>query len=131
MDNHDILNTVIAEWNVTEEKVITAVVRIVRAVDPLRIVAFGFRARGSARPDSDLDLAVICEKDPAVLPSLRYSSTFLDLHLPIDVVVTDMAHHQRLRNSINSIHYDIDHDGVVLYERHGSPDRSAISKISG
>ncbi len=121
-----------SNWNVTEEKVSAAVDRIIRAVDPLRIVAFGSRALGSAKPDSDLDLAVILEKDPASSPQLRYSTAFLDLHLPVDVLVTDMDHHLRLRNSINSIHYDIDHEGVVLYEKtYGSPDRSAISKISG
>ncbi len=121
-----------SDWNVTEEKVAVAVDRIVRAVDPLRIVAFGSRALGSATPESDLDLAVILEKDPASSPQLRYSTAFQDLHLPVDVLVTGLNHHLRLRNSINSIHYDIEHEGVVLYEKiYGSPDRSAISKISG
>jgi predicted nucleotidyltransferase len=121
-----------SDWNVTEEKVAVAVDRIVRVLDPVRIVAFGSRAQGSATPDSDLDLAVILEGDPASSPQLRYSTSFLDLHLPIDVLVTGIEHHLRLRNSINSIHYDIDHKGIVLYEKtYGSPDRSAIGKVSG
>ncbi len=120
------------DWSVTDEKNATAVDRIVEAVDPLRIVAFGSRALGSAKPDSDLDLAVILEGDPASSPQLRYSAAFLDLYLPVDVLVTDMNQYLRLRKSINSVHYDIVHDGVVLYEKaYGSPDRSAISKISG
>ena len=33
--------------------------RIVREFDPLRVVLFGSRARGDARPDSDADLLVV------------------------------------------------------------------------
>ena len=35
--------------------------RIVKAVDPERIVLFKSHARGSARPDSDLDLLVVMD----------------------------------------------------------------------
>ena len=40
-----------------------AVRRIVGVVDPLKVVLFGSRARGDARPDSDFDLLVIRESD--------------------------------------------------------------------
>jgi len=36
--------------------------RIVRAIDPRRIILFGSRARGDARPESDYDLLVILDE---------------------------------------------------------------------
>ena len=53
-------------WAVTEEKVWTALQRLIAAADPVKIVAFGSRAKGAAREDSDLDLAVILGR---ILPS--------------------------------------------------------------
>ncbi len=37
--------------------------RLVEATDPDQIVMFGSRARGDARPDSDLDLLIINDSD--------------------------------------------------------------------
>src|SRR5689334_6565464 len=37
--------------------------RLVEAIDPERIILFGSRARGDARPDSDIDLLVIKESN--------------------------------------------------------------------
>jgi predicted nucleotidyltransferase len=45
--------------------------RIVSVVQPEKIVLFGSRARGDARPSSDLDLLVIAESDE---PRFRRSS---------------------------------------------------------
>ncbi len=50
--------------NVTEEKILAAVQRIVAVANPIRIIAFGSRARGDFRPNSDLDLAVIVDHLP-------------------------------------------------------------------
>ncbi len=36
--------------------------RVVRAMDPVRIILFGSRARGDQRPDSDYDLLVVMEQ---------------------------------------------------------------------
>ncbi|MEK9163875.1 MAG: nucleotidyltransferase domain-containing protein, partial [Chloroflexota bacterium] len=38
--------------------------RIVTQFDPVRIILFGSRARGAARPDSDVDLLVILPDIP-------------------------------------------------------------------
>lgn len=41
--------------------------RLVDAIDPDRIILFGSRARGDARPDSDVDLLVIKDSDEVPL----------------------------------------------------------------
>ncbi len=115
-------------WVVTPEKVTTLVERIIKEANPAKIIVFGSRARGTARPDSDLDLAVIFDElTPGMehpLPRHKLS----DIHMPFDVVVTDKAHHERFRHSRNSVHHCIDQEGQVLYDRdarRADPDSSA------
>lgn len=44
----------------TDDPVVARVVRrVVEEVRPLRVVLFGSRAKGTARPDSDVDLMVV------------------------------------------------------------------------
>ena len=45
-----------------DEQVRDIVQKIVDAVRPRRIILFGSRATGQARPDSDIDLLLICDK---------------------------------------------------------------------
>jgi predicted nucleotidyltransferase len=46
--------------------------RLVKAIDPLRIVAFGSRAKGTQRPDSDLDIAVILDSNSPLRPTINH-----------------------------------------------------------
>ena len=62
--------------------------RIVRLVDPVRIVLFGSRARGGAREDSDYDLLVVLDavtNRREMRIAIRRS--FADLAVAADVVV--------------------------------------------
>ena len=51
---------------IVDETLLREIVRrLVEAIDPERIILFGSRARGDARPDSDIDLLVIKESNEA------------------------------------------------------------------
>jgi predicted nucleotidyltransferase len=116
---------------VTSEKVISAVERIVKLANPLKVIAFGSRARGDHRRDSDLDLAVIVEKfDPAVDQRPIWRAD-IDVWMSIDMLVFERARHEFMRDSIISVHRDIAEEGVTLYDSSvGSVDLRAIERIT-
>lgn len=118
------------DWGVTEERVLAALDRLIAAADPVSIVAFGSRARGTAREDSDLDLAVILPGN-SPRPEVPLRRALSGLNFSVDLITTNEITHNRFRSSINSVHHDIEAEGVVLYQKgaHGSPDRAAVAKI--
>lgn len=72
----------------SRDQVPAAVRALVAACDPVRIVLFGSRARGDARPDSDIDLLVIV--DDEVEPRLASRAALLAvarLRPEVDVIV--------------------------------------------
>lgn len=92
--------------------------RIIRQFDPVRIILFGSRARGEARPDSDVDLLVVLPEAPdrrqaavAIMSSLR------DLPVSKDIVVSTLAHLAQY-GQVNGLVYKAAlGEGQIIYER--------------
>ena len=89
--------------------------RIVRAVDPVRIILFGSRARGDSRPDSDYDLLVVMDE----LANRRETRveirrSFVDLAVGADVLVATLAEVEG--RSFGAAYWAI-HEGRRVYER--------------
>jgi predicted nucleotidyltransferase len=62
--------------------------RIVEAAQPDKVILFGSRARGSARPDSDFDLVVIKNSDePGYRRDASLYLALAGLNAPVDVMV--------------------------------------------
>ncbi len=121
------------DTSVTEEKILAAVERIVEVANPVRIVAFGSRARGDFRPESDLDLAVIVDQlDRGAKPPVTRGSLG-GIAMSIDLLVFERERHERMAPWPGSVHYDIGREGVTLYDRevqHGV-DSGVVGRLVG
>jgi predicted nucleotidyltransferase len=69
-------------WSVDEARLMQALTRVVERVNPTKIIAFGSRATGNARPDSDLDLAILFDGPPTGAVSGAAWRTFAKFHIP-------------------------------------------------
>jgi predicted nucleotidyltransferase len=96
----------------------TVVQRIVEKFKPHKIILFGSYAFGTPRPESDLDLLIVMDKDENERKSLEIRRE-LDVNFGLDLVVYSP---KRLRQRIDlgdSFLQEIMHQGKVVYE---SPD---------
>jgi predicted nucleotidyltransferase len=90
--------------------------RIAVAVQPIKIILFGSRARGGARPDSDVDLLVI-KPEPVRQrhDSARLRVLLRDFSVPIDIVVVGKDFVERYGDIPGSVVYPALREGRVLY----------------
>lgn len=89
--------------------------RIAREFHPERIILFGSHARGTARPDSDVDLLVIARtKRPIALAGRILWS--IECQFPADVLVRTPRELQRALDDGDSFIAEIVSTGEVLYD---------------
>jgi len=104
--------------DVTDELLADLVARIRSAGNPLKVVLFGSRARGDARPDSDLDILIIEESEaPRYRRAPDYLRALVGLFPAKDVVVwtpAEVAEWSAVPNAFITRALD---EGRVLYEQ--------------
>jgi predicted nucleotidyltransferase len=106
-------------WRPTQEKVDLVVKTAIDVARPSRVYVFGSWARGEATPDSDLDLAVFIEDSrKAEISELRKNirAALSGLHMSMDLIVATEGYVNEFRSSINSIYYQIVHEGTLVYD---------------
>lgn len=92
--------------------------RLVKAIDPDRIVLFGSRARGDARVDSDVDLLVVKDSDEP--PHRRVISAYralTGLGIPKDIIWRTPREIEDWAGVQNYVTTRALHEGRVLYEK--------------
>ncbi len=95
---------------------------IVDEVEPESIILFGSRARGDARPDSDVDLLVIEQEPFGKLRSRRREAALLwralaRFPVPKDILVYSQEEAAEWNDSPGHIVAEALREGRVLYER--------------
>jgi len=103
---------------VTDELLADITRRIVERFHPRRIVLFGSRARGDARPDSDIDLFI--EMESGKRPSDRAIDVLSVFGLrpwSMDVLVYTPEEVRRSRSDPGSLVESIEAEGRVLHDR--------------
>ena len=95
---------------------------IVRAVDPERIILFGSRARGEARPDSDVDILIVDSRsfDETINQATLLGNLWNLLRhfrLAVDLLLFSPEEVQKWKDSRYHIIGTVLREGRVLYER--------------
>ena len=102
---------------VTDELLRVIVRRICEVGSPNKIVLFGSRARGDARPDSDLDFLIVEDSDlPRHKRAARYRRALIGLFPAKDIVVWTPEEIQEWSEVPNAFINVTLREGKILYE---------------
>lgn len=103
---------------ITQHLLRQIVQRMVAVGSPLKIVLFGSRARGNARPDSDLDLLVIEESElPRWERAPQYRIALKDILIDKDIVVRTPAEIDEWKDVPAAFVTTALREGKILYEK--------------
>jgi predicted nucleotidyltransferase len=101
-----------------EDKIAEMVRRIVEHFRPEKVILFGSHARGTAGPDSDVDLLVVMKFSGSQREQrLAIRSVLSGIGMAKDVVVVTPAEVERYRDVVGTIIRPALREGRVLYER--------------
>lgn len=101
-----------------ERAIRTMVRRIVDQFDPEQVILFGSRARGDARPDSDVDLMVVMPVDGSTREkAIEIRVALHDIPVPKDVAVVTPESFAWRKNVVGTVEWPAAHEGKVLHGR--------------
>ena len=106
-------------YDVDDQLMAEIVRRIVAEARPQKVILFGSRGRGEARPDSDIDLLVV--SDDARSRAQRAADLYgvlSDIIIPMDVLVYRPEEIDEWRNVPQAFVTTAMREGRVLYEEY-------------
>ncbi len=109
----------LATKEITPELLEYIVQKIVREINPQKIILFGSRGRGDFRPDSDIDLFIVYDGDePNRVVLRRLGHLLWGYPFGVDMIVNKPEQVRQNLADRNPLYlYHIFQDGKVLYER--------------
>lgn len=100
-----------------QEEVLQEIVRrLISRFAPRRILLYGSRANGTARPESDYDLLIVWrDENPPAARAAAVRQLLLDLGTPLDIAVVTPSEFDRFRNLRVHIVAIADREGRILH----------------
>ncbi len=89
-----------------------------QVVNPEKVILFGSYAYGNPTEDSDIDICVV-EKDQTskIDEATRIRKSLGKMGIAIDILVSTVDEYDFYKDQINSVYYDIDRKGEVLWSK--------------
>ncbi len=90
-------------------------------VEVVKIILFGSRARGEAKPDSDFDVYVVVENKIGfneiadIVSKIKWQLALLNI--PNDIIIRSKDDAERYRNSIGLISHYAQKEGINIWMR--------------
>ena len=98
------------------EEIKAEIVKRLKPLNPKKIILFGSFAYGTPNEDSDLDICVVREDyQNKWQDKLKMRELLNSIKLPIDILNPKIDEYEFYSKEINSVYYDIDKQGVVLW----------------
>lgn len=93
--------------------------RLIQSFNPDQIILFGSQARGTATPDSDVDLMVVMPIERSQKPAAEVAMgvALHDIRIPMDILVVTSEELERHRNIPGTIVWPALREGKILYAR--------------
>ncbi len=90
--------------------------KIAEAIRPDKIILFGSRARGTATPESDIDLMVVYSGPKSTREvQLEVQRLFLDRDFSMDVIVVTPQYLENFKAVATTLAREVAETGVVCY----------------
>jgi len=100
------------------EKIKLDIVKYLLPLKPEKIILFGSYAYGTPTKDSDIDICVV-EKDYKNKweEKSKIRKLLNHIHHPKDILNPTVEEFNFYKNEINSVYYDADKKGVILWQK--------------
>lgn len=102
---------------ITEKQINLIKKRIIKFIEPQKIILFGSYVNGNPTEDSDLDFLIIKDSTlPSYMQNRKLRKLLSDLRIPVDIIVKTSKEFELYKDIIGTIIYPANKFGKVIYE---------------
>jgi uncharacterized protein len=103
---------------INENEIYSQIVEQLKPLNPEKIILFGSYAYGIPNEESDLDLCIVEKAFDNIWEEKKKIRAMLkNIKIPKDILVSNMQDYEFYKKEINSVYYDIDTKGKILWQR--------------